>query len=157
MEMIQKRQSSRWHTKAPIIITDNPDGCYHGASVVNISSEGMYFETDQAFAPESELWIKLILSLPETSGSQAYNDFHAHVKHCRPIGSNGHKFGIGVQYTRALRMVRCDLCNCKVYHEQAHKVEDMIHMCSDCYIRLENLPDDQIRASIEDYLMCNII
>ena len=157
MEANQRRQSVRCESKAPIIVTDNTDGCYHGASVINISAEGMYFETNQAFTPDSDVWIKLVYSVPETHDINTYNEFHAHVKHCRSIKGNGHKYGIGVQYAEAMRMVRCDLCNCQIYFEQAHKADDMIYLCPDCCAQLENLPEDKVKSSIEDYLMCNII
>ena len=72
---------------------------YHKAKMYNYSLGGMYFETDYAPLPGTEICIG-VKNSPYDAGADIY---HAQIRWRRQLqsGASDHQYGVGVEYCRA--------------------------------------------------------
>ena len=92
------RNNERIKHKTDISFENYFSGTHHKAKMFNYSIGGMYFETDYAPLPGTEIFIG-VKNSPYDSGPDLY---HARIrwrKHLRSIVSSRH-FGVGVQFCR---------------------------------------------------------
>jgi hypothetical protein len=97
-ETEELRNSTRINRSADILL-DNPiNDCSYKAKMMNFSREGMYFLSDYAPLPGSDIYIGITDS-PYDTGSDL---FRAQVRwrHKLSLGSAGYSYGVGVRYYR---------------------------------------------------------
>ncbi len=93
------RTDTRVKRKAKILLDNLLNGCCHPALMLNYSTGGMYFESDYAPLPGSEVTIG-IEQTPDDSGPDIYR---AQVRWRRSLPQNSpYTYGVGVKYHRPL-------------------------------------------------------
>ena len=168
MSELQKRVHSRDALEAPIMYTNYDTENYCPAKMYNTSLNGMYFESERALQPESDICIKMVTHSSEEPGSEACKAFRARVKWCEKRNKGGIScYGIGIQYLAKSHTVyggkvhglkcSCDLCGEKVPSEEIFELEDPVYLCSSCFNYLEDLPEGKTKESVKEFLIGNII
>jgi hypothetical protein len=92
------RDNERIKHKTDILFENYFSGTHHKARMYNYSIGGLYFESDYAPLPGTEIYIG-IKNSPYDAGADLY---HARVKwrkQLTPVASDRH-FGVGVQFCR---------------------------------------------------------
>jgi hypothetical protein len=92
----EQRDAIRMKRKADILLENFPTGAYYKAKMYNYSRGGMYFESDYAPLPGSEIYIGIENS-PYDYGPDMYR---AQVRwRCQlPAANSGYAYGVGVKY-----------------------------------------------------------
>ena len=168
MAAYTKRTYSRNPYEATIMYANYNTENYYHAKMYNSSAGGMYFESDHAIKPESDICIKMVNYSPDKSGPEADKAYRAKVKWCeKKIKSDTPCYGIGIQYLVKSHTVyggsvhgstcSCDLCGEKVPYGEIHETDDYICLCINCSNYLEELPEGKIKESIKEFLVGNVI
>ena len=168
MTTLHKRAYSRNPHKAPIMYTNYDTENYYNAKVYNSSQGGVYFESERALQPESDICIKMVTHSSEEPGSEACKAFRARVKWCEKRNKGGIScYGIGIQYLAKSHTVyggkvhglscSCDLCGKKVPSEEILEIGDLAYLCSSCFNYLEDLPEGKTKESVKEFLIGNVI
>lgn len=92
----EQRGATRMKRKAKIMLENFPSGTHYKAQMYNCSQGGMYFESDYAPLPGSEIYIGIENS-PYDHGPDMYR---AQVRWRRELPASNSKFafGVGVKY-----------------------------------------------------------
>ena len=168
MTTLLKRVYSRNPHEAPIMYTNYDTENYYNAKMYNSSLGGVYFESERALQPESDICIKMVTHSSEESGLEDCKDCRARVKWCEKRNKSGIScYGIGIQYLAKSHTVcggkvhglscSCDLCGEKVPSEEILESEDLVYLCSSCLNYFEDLPEGKIKESVKEFLIGNII
>jgi hypothetical protein len=168
MPTLKKRAHSRNAYEAPIMYTNYDTENYCPAKMYNTSLNGMYFESERALQPESDICIKMVTHLSEETEPEACKACRARVKWCQKIDKSGIScYGIGIQYLAKSHTVdggkvhglscTCNLCGEKVPSDEILEIEDFVYLCHSCFNYLEGLPEGQIKESIKEFLIGNVI
>ena len=80
MTVLLKRVYSRDPYEAPIMYTNYDTENYYHAKMYNTSLNGMYFESERALQPESDICIKMVTHSSEEPGLEACKACRARVK-----------------------------------------------------------------------------
>ena len=99
----EKRSSDRHYQEVPITVTYFNTNRYHGATMLNYSEGGLYFESDFAFQPRTSIYIRIEKKMPDPPDGEFHNGLRSvalgEVKWCAEIGEGeSGKFGMGVKY-----------------------------------------------------------
>ena len=99
--MEDNRTNTRIKHKANIQFENYFSGKHHKARMFNYSTEGMYFETDYAPLPGTEIYIG-IKNSPYNAGADIYR---AQIRWRKQLDSpaSNHQFGVGVKYYTAFQ------------------------------------------------------
>ncbi|MGD8990370.1 MAG: PilZ domain-containing protein [Desulfobacterales bacterium] len=92
----EQREATRVKHKANILLENLPAGTHYKAKMYNYSSGGMYFESNYAPLPGTEIYIGI-----ERSPYDASPDiYRVQVRWRRELASqdSGYTFGVGVKY-----------------------------------------------------------
>ena len=101
MEAIpEHRDYIRHKHKANILLETYPTGAYYQAKMFNFSHDGMYFESDYAPLPGTEIYIGIENS-PDDFGADVYR---AQVRWRKQLTDEKSKYtyGVGVKYTQPI-------------------------------------------------------
>lgn len=98
----EQRDGTRMKRKADILLENLPAGAYYRAKMYNYSRGGMYFESDYAPLPGSEVYIGIENS-PYDCGPDMYR---AQVRWRRqlPAANSKYAFGVGVKYHHPIEL-----------------------------------------------------
>lgn len=98
----EQRDTTRVNHKASIMLENLPAGSNFEAKMYNYSRGGMYFESDYAPLPGTEIYIGIVKS-PYDSGPDLYR---AQVRWRRqlPGQDSQYTFGVGVKYHYPIRL-----------------------------------------------------
>ena len=102
-DQTEKRSSDRYPQKVPITVAYFNTNKYYGATLMNYSEGGVYFESDFPFHPRSSIYIRIEKKLADLPEAEIHNGFRSvaigEVKWCTEVskGESG-KYGIGVKY-----------------------------------------------------------
>ena len=170
MSTLKKRAYSRKTYEAPIMYTNYDTENYRPAKMYNTSLNGMYFESERALQPESDICIKRATHLSEAPEPEVCKacPCRGRVKWCEKINKSGIScYGIGLQYLAKSHTVDggkvhglsclCDLCGEKVPSEEILEIEDLVYLCNSCFNYLEDFPEGKIKESIKEFLIGNVI
>ncbi len=112
MKATKKRACPRSYDESPILLqTKDNYACYNKvnkyytyAKMYNSCMDGMYFETDFALQPGSDICIKIINLTPDdTYCPEAYKAYKGKVKWCKETSDPDNTgYGVGVQYSKPL-------------------------------------------------------
>lgn len=168
MSALIKRAYSRNAYEAPIMYANYDTENYYHAKMCNSGLGGMYFESERALQPGSDICIKMENHSSDESGPEAFKAYRAKVKWCKKIDkSETSCYGIGIQYLAKSHTVyggnvhgltcSCDLCGEKVPSGEILENEDFVCLCINCFNYLEELPEGNIKESIKQFLIGNVI
>jgi CheY-like chemotaxis protein/Tfp pilus assembly protein PilZ len=95
LEPGSRRRHVRIETKLPVTVNDRPLDCVDGESVANLSVNGMYLRTRQAYAEGSRVMVQITLHEEQIATE-------SRVVHCRPNeGGSPGMWGVGLQFLAA--------------------------------------------------------
>ena len=101
METIpEHRDYTRYKHKAKILLETYPSGSYYQAKMFNFSRDGMYFESNYAPLPGTEIFIGIENS-PHDFGADVYR---AQIRWRKQLNDEKSKYtyGVGVKYTQPI-------------------------------------------------------
>lgn len=168
MSALIKRAYSRDAYETPIMFANYNTEKYYHAKMYNRSLGGMYFESEKALHPGSDICIKIVNHSSDKSGPEAFTAYRARVRWCKKRSKTGIScYGVGIQYLAKSHTdygenihglsCSCDLCGEKVPYEEIFKNKDLASLCINCFNYLEELPDSTIKDSIKEFLIGNVI
>jgi hypothetical protein len=168
MSALIKRAYSRNAYEVPIMYANYDTDTYYHAKMYNSGLGGMYFESERALQPGSDICIKMENYSSDESGPEAFKAYRARVKWCKKRSKAGIScYGIGIQYLAKSHTVyggnvhgltcSCDLCGEKVASEEILENGDFVCLCINCFNYLEKLPEGKIKESIKEFLIGNVI
>ena len=96
----EHRDDLRYKRKAKVLLETYPNGAYYQAKMFNFSRGGMYFESDFAPLPGTEIYIGIENS-PYDFGADVYR---AQVRWRKQLADEKSKytFGVGVRYSQPI-------------------------------------------------------
>ena len=168
MSALIKRAYSRDAYAAPIMYANYDTDNYYHAEMYNSGLGGMYFESEKAIQPGSEICIKMVNYKPDKSGPESFKAYRARVKWCKKTRKKGIScYGIGIQYLAKSHSVyggkvhgltcSCDLCGEKMPCEEIFVNGDLVCLCINCFNYLKDLPEGKIKERIKEFLIGNVI
>ena len=168
MSTLIKRSYSRNSYEVPIMYANYDTENYYNAKMYNSGLGGMYFESERALQPGSDICIKMATHSFGESEPEAYKAYRAKVRWCKKMDKEDtSRYGIGIQYLAKSHTVyggnvhgltcSCDLCDEKVAPEEILENEDFVYLCINCFNYLEDLPEGKIKERIKEFLIGNVI
>lgn len=152
--------------EAPILISEKIDGDYSSAKMYNKSKDGMYLEGNLPLKSGSGLYVNML----DMDKPDYYRGYFARVKWCVELDEeymDDSFFGIGVNYVvkshnffggiGCMTRFNCEVCGNKIPFNELIKTNDFIYKCVKCSDSLEEYPDGNLKSSIENYLLGNIL
>ena len=106
MTTLLKRFYSRNPYDAPIMYTDYDTENYYLAKMHNSCLGGVYFESERALQPESDICIKMVTHPSEEPGPEACKACRARVKWCEKRNKSGNTLGGALNF-RSLIIRKC--------------------------------------------------
>jgi hypothetical protein len=96
----ENRENMRFKRKADILLETYPTGAFYEARMFNYSEGGMYFESDYAPLPGTEVYIGIENS-PYDYGADVYR---ARVRWRKELSAerSGYQYGVGVKYKQPI-------------------------------------------------------
>jgi hypothetical protein len=132
----------RYHLETPIRFVKQDTEDLLPARMLNISDGGMYFESQYAIKPQSDVYIWLGKKMPESYKEiQMFDFYRSKVLWCREI-NKGITLGMGVQHINKCRWTlgpefKCSICEDKIPLGKVHFMNDFVYLCSKCYQEME--------------------
>lgn len=163
MNTYVKRAGNRNRYEAPIMWADFNTKNYYHAKTLNISENGMYFETVCAPKMKSNICIKPLNALQNKNGLELYNFYEAKVKWFRDLADvDAPLYGVGVQFLVKSQTIDgpehlCSLCEENIPYGAIHSIDEFVYLCSHCFKHFKSLPDGRIKKSVKDFLIGNVI
>ena len=163
-----KRAFTRTRHEAPIRFGYENTNRYLESKMYNSSKGGMYFETDHALRPDSNINIATQNFPPGLSDQQILKHCTAEVRWCRKLSSdNPPRYGVGARFLTKFDEIskacipginlECDWCGEMAPYEELHKADDLVYLCSHCFTRLETLSEGELKESIRRFVIRNVI
>jgi len=107
MSVFANRNYARSYYQTRMMYSENKEGEYNSAVMVNYCINGICFEADKALNPGFDICIKLINNTPDSDYSpEAHKIFSGKVKWCKEINDTAH-YGIGVQFCKTMNQKPC--------------------------------------------------
>ncbi|MFH2059455.1 MAG: PilZ domain-containing protein [Pseudomonadota bacterium] len=161
----EKRYKIRKDSNVPIFYVKDLDDSYYQAIMHNMSTDGMYFESNHMFSPKEYFFIKTKEPIPGFEPAKRYNACAAQVKWCKKADADSH-YKIGAKWTDKANIVKngdvgisnlcCDLCaNTSI--QEVVKTEEDLSLCLNCFICLSQLPPKVLRGSLINFMVGNVI
>lgn len=162
----KRRACPRDFYEAPILISDKLDGDYTNALMQNHSQNGMYLISQQPLNFDTGIYINML----EPDQRELYRGFFGRVKWCRELKRsedfNDH-FGVGINFVikshnyfggiGCMIDCCCDVCGEKIPFNQLIRTDDFVFQCRDCHDALMHYPEGNLKSSIDNYLLGNIL
>jgi len=100
---VERRVFDRYTYDAPIVYAYHDTDHFFNAVICNYSNEGMCFNTSQAVAPGSDIYIMMENYSPDAFHAELYEGHFAEVRWCQQL--QPHKvprYQVGVRYHKTL-------------------------------------------------------
>lgn len=162
----KRRSCPRDPYQAPILISDRLDGRYSSALMKNHSPNGMYLVYNQPLGFDTGVYVNLL----ETHNPDIYRGFYGRVKWCRELrraDDHDDHFGVGINFVIRSHnyfggignMIDCccDVCGEWLPLDKLIRTDDFMFQCRDCYEALKHYPEGNLKSSVTNYLMGNIL
>ena len=102
MNILTNRNFARSYIESDLMVSNNKDGSYTRARMVNCCANGICFEADKALQPGFDVCIKMVNSEPDMEYSpEAHKIVMGRVKWCKEVDESS-RYGIGVQFSETL-------------------------------------------------------
>ena len=136
------------------------------AMMQNNSRNGMYLVCDRPMDFDTGIYVNMI----EAGKQDLYRGFFGRVRWCRDIESprNGNNhFGVGINFIIKSHnyfggigcMVDCccDICGERMPFGQLVLTRDYVLECKECHKALKHYPEGQLKSSINNHVLGNIL
>lgn len=126
----------------------------HNALTCNFSQGGLLFRTNEKIFQGSEIEIQYIESIDKGLLENLRRGC-AQVIWCDEIAPTDYfNYGIGVRYI----IYECNLCGINILKMRHYKkTASRACLCDKCYRHFKSLPDDNLKHSIEDIILGNVV
>ena len=102
MSFLTNRNFARSYCEADLMFSNNKEGDYSRAKMVNCCVDGICFETDNALPPGFTVCIKIVNHTPDIEYSpEAHKILRGRVKWCHET-EDEFRYGVGVQFNEIL-------------------------------------------------------
>lgn len=162
----KRRSCPRDRQQAQIILSDRLDGDYINAIMKNHSQNGMYLVSHQPLDFDTRVYVNLL----EADHPDIYRGFYGRVKWCRELKrleDNEEHFGVGINYIIKSHNYFggigtridccCDVCGDRFPIDKLIRTDDFVFQCTSCYEALMHYPDGNLKSSVNNYLLGNIL
>ena len=168
MQTRSRRIFPRSHYEAPIQYVHMQPDRYYNSRMYNFSDGGLYFESLQPLALNSQINIIMPNYSQDASGPEAFQTYLAVIRWCRKIsGEKSPQFGVGVEileksHARVTNIEKqkrhtCDLCDKLLLEASVCRIDGSICLCPDCFDRLDEIPEGQVKSGIKRLLDGNVL
>ena len=168
MQTHSRRNFPRNQFEAPIQYLSSQPDRYFNSRIYNYSQGGMYFEPLKSLEPNSQINIIMPNYSPQTDGPEAFQSYLAVIRWCRKLpDEQSARFGVGVEilersHERSIdfepqKRQTCDLCGELMLTASVCRLDGSICLCQDCYHRLDEMPEGDIKFSIKRFLDGNVL
>ena len=163
-----RRNFLRKPYEAPIQYLYMQQDRYYNSRMYNFSEGGLYFDSLQPLEPNSKINIIMPNYSPETDGPEAYRSYLAVIRWCQKISEEkSSQFGVGVKilersHERTTNIEpqqrqTCDLCDKLLLMASVCRIDGSICVCPDCFDRLDDMPEGNIKSGIKRILDGNVL
>ncbi len=154
MEMINRRVYDRTNDVMPIVFTDLQTKKNYGATLVNHSKGGFFFESTRALSPGETVSLKKESS-PTDHVESDFPTCYAEVIWCRRTEKSDTETGynIGLQCVE----YECMVCKKIIKSDDFQAMDNDCCMCPECASNYDSISDGAFKKSIENILIGNIL
>ena len=168
MQPHSRRNFLRNQYEAPIQYTHLQPDRYYNSRMYNFSRGGMYFEPLQSLELNSQINIIMPNYSPNTDGPEAFQSYLAVIRWCQKRSDKkSERFGVGVEIIErsherfinieTQKRQTCDLCGEVMLTASVCRLDGSICLCSNCFHRMDEMPDGDIKSSIKRFLDGNVL
>jgi hypothetical protein len=168
MQTHSRRISPRKHYEAPIKYLYLQQDRYYNSSMYNFSQDGLYFESFQPLELNSQINIIMPNYSPDANGPETSQSYLAVIRWCQKISDEkSSQFGVGVEilersherFTNIETQKRksCDLCDKLLLMASVCRIDGSICLCPDCFDRLDEMPEGEVKSGIKRFLDGNVL
>ena len=142
------------------------DGDFLNATMLNQSSGGMYLVSHQPIGCDTGIYVNMLQSIDR----ELYRGFFGRVKWCRELKRSDDledHYGMGINFVikshnyfggiGCMTECCCDICGEKMAFNKLIKTSDYVFECPSCNMTLSSYPDGNLKSTINNYLMGNIL
>ncbi len=163
-----RRAFVRNNFRAAILDTISDSSKYHDAKMYNFSYGGMYFESRIPHAVDSKVRIAMVNYTPGAFDHEAYKYYLGKIRWRREISrADSIWCGVGVEILarghencmeEAMEIsVSCDLCGKLTPSGEIRRTGELSSLCPACFKHMAKITNKNIKASIERFVMGNVI
>ena len=168
MQLHSRRNFPRNQYEAPIQYIHSQPDRYYNSRMYNFSRGGMYFEPLHSLELNSQINIIMPNYSPDADGPEAFQSYLAVTRWCqkRPDERSA-RFGVGVEIIErsherfinieTRKSQTCDLCGKLMLTASVCRLDGSICLCPDCFHRMDEMPDGDIKSSIRRFLDGNVL
>ncbi len=168
MTAYSQRVHHRGYVHAPVQYAYLDTDAYVDSRMKNIGKEGMYFETENPVSPDSGIHIVMTNYPVVAAAPHTYRNYTATVKWCASAPSPGASlFGVGVHFISRGNIITgdhldrlvqsCDLCGKMRPFLEMTLTPAAAYICGFCDKHMTALPSGEIRDSIENFMIGNVL
>ncbi len=140
------------YSKIHIRRLDSPD--HHEAKVYNYTSGKLHLKTKVFFEPGDHIYLHFDPPLPESKGFDLSAMSYGLVISCKEvISKSGFQFDLNTKWG----FETCNWCNAVTRIDELHLTPELLFLCPLCRHRLENMPGNRIKQSINRLFLGNVI
>ena len=163
-----RRIFPRKQCEAPIQYLYLQPDRYYNSRIYNFSEGGLYFEPFQPLEINSQVNIIMPNYAPDTDGPEAFQSYLAVIRWCQvKSGEKSPRFGVGVEIIErsherfadieTQKRQLCELCTKSLPPASVCRIDGSICVCPDCFRRLDEMPEGQVKSSIKRFLDGNVL
>jgi hypothetical protein len=168
MQANSRRNFPRNQYEAPIQFQYLQPDRYYNSYTYNFCEGGLYFESLQPLELNSQINIIMPNYSPDAHGPEAFQSYLAEIRWCQKISDEkSSQFGVGVEilersherFTNIESQKRksCDLCDKLLLTASVCRIDGSICLCPDCFDRLDEMPEGNIKSGIKRFLDGNVL
>jgi hypothetical protein len=168
MQTYSRRIFPRNHYEAPIQYLYSQPDRYFNSRMYNYSQGGMYFEPLKSLELNSQIHIIMPNYSPHADGPEAFQSYLAVIRWCQKLpDEQAAGFGVGVEIIErsheqsinfeTQKRQTCDLCGELMLTASVCRLDGSICLCQECYHRLDEMPEGDIKFSIKRFLDGNVL
>ena len=168
MQTHSRRIFPRKQYEAPIQYLYLQQDRYYNSRMYNFSRDGLYFEPFQSLELNRQINIIMPNYSPDTKGPEAFQSYLAVIRWCQKLpDEKSSRFGVGVEIIErsherfinieTQKSKSCDLCGELMLTASVCRLDGSICLCSNCFHRLDEMAESDIKFSIKRFLKGKVL
>jgi hypothetical protein len=168
MQTHSRRNFPRNQYEAPIQYLYSQPDRYFNSRMYNYSPGGMYFEALESLELNSQIKIIIPNYSPDADGPEASQSYLAEIRWCQKLADQkSSRFGVGVEIIKSIperfknietqKRQTCDLCGKWMLTASVCRLDGSICLCQDCFHRMDEMPESNIKSGIKRFLNGNVV
>jgi ribosomal protein L37AE/L43A len=168
MQTHSRRNFPRNQLEAPIQYLYSKPDRYFNSRIYNYSQGGMYFEPLNSLEPNSQINIIMPNYSSQTDGPETFQSYLAVIRWCQRLSDEqSARYGVGVEilarshersiHIETQKRQTCDLCGELMLMASVCRLDGSICLCPNCFHRMDEMPEGDIKSSIRRFLDGNVL